>query len=191
MKKWFLVLGGVVLSLIVVVVVAYTMLDRKIVDGGFDFGVPSHILVYKNNYSPIELEKDTDDFNEFLRLFAKSGKVSLFAELSGGFSVEKTLRQSEDTTIWEPIWKESPNSFVIEFIFDEVKQCIAWQKNNSKQIDYGSLIFVLEDSKKFVDTFIFFRTGLNTSLTPSSSPLIVQIRTSGLFDFVNALKNDF
>lgn len=186
MKKWIFVVLSFVLAAVVTLTVVYVELANAKVDGGHDFGTPSKILVYSASYTPIEFEKDDKEFDKILKLFSNSGKTNMFNELLNDFQVNETLRQVEEPIEWKSVWKESTTSFVVEFVFDEIQSCVAFQQNNSKKIDFGSLIFVVSDSNEFVDTFIFFRTTLNTSIT-SSSPLVVQIKTNKLFNFIKSV----
>ena len=188
--KRFSIISAIIIGLLIATLITLACVK---VDNGLSINDPSKIIVYTKSTVGTEYseEKTPAKYKKVKKLYNEMTNLSVIDYMITGKSLR--LEPSQDLDQEYPTWDNSKNKsnyYCVELIFDEKQSIIVNIDGNTKVIEFYALIMTIQKSNLSREVAVYFSTTEGTSKNYSSSPILINAKQNGLFEYIQSMNDE-
>lgn len=202
MKKVFIILSSVLMSLIIIMVVVMSIVKVNVcIDYDND---PKQIYIYNQSTDAIShtsggskinyFTKDNDVYNKILNQLNNSTNISVFERLLNNSTLKNEVSQDYDGTYTKWSTELKQKNIVIELIYDtKQRDAIVYYNGDSKVISYYTLAFVIPIGGGVRDVVVYYSSTNDSTRKEveytQNAPIHFKIKSDSLAGYVKSIPN--
>ena len=191
MKKLFTIISACICALVLVFILVISFVKVNI---NLENNKPYMIYVYNKSTVAINSEgykEDNEDYDKILKALDETTKISIFKRLNNKTKLNAKVQIDMDGAIAKYATEMKQNHIVVEMIFDEQQDVVAYYNGNSRVVSYYAAIYLIKPNNEFFDIIVYYSSTNDStkkdSYYASCKPLIVKGDSTYITEFLTTL----